>query len=114
VSTEAGVLRGHGNFVYEAEAVASLKIIASDDLILSFLPMAHVFAREKKGLRPGGFGILMSQSLADELLYNEAQNEVVFVKYLDGTWPGSVQESPIDRPAFVELAKHLVLFSERQ
>jgi len=48
-------------------------------------PMAHVFAREKKGLRPGGFGILMSQSLADELLYNEAQNEVVFVKYLDGT-----------------------------
>ena len=46
-------------------------------------PMAHVFAREKKGLRPGGFGILMSQSLADELLYNEAQNEVVFVKYLD-------------------------------
>jgi CheY-like chemotaxis protein/anti-sigma regulatory factor (Ser/Thr protein kinase) len=47
-------------------------------------PMGHVFAREKKGLRPGGFGILMSQSLADELLYNEAQNEVVFVKYLDG------------------------------
>jgi DNA-binding response OmpR family regulator len=48
-------------------------------------PMAHVSVREKKGLRPGGFGILMSQSLADELLYNEAQNEVVFVKYLDGT-----------------------------
>jgi CheY-like chemotaxis protein/anti-sigma regulatory factor (Ser/Thr protein kinase) len=47
-------------------------------------PMGHVFAREKKGLRPGGFGILMSQSLADELLYNEAQNEVVFVKYLEG------------------------------
>jgi DNA-binding response OmpR family regulator len=46
-------------------------------------PMAHYFAREQKGLRPGGFGILMSQSLADELLYNEAQNEVVFVKYLD-------------------------------
>lgn len=47
-------------------------------------PMGHVMAREKKGLRPGGFGILMSQSLADELLYNEAQNEVVFVKYLEG------------------------------
>jgi DNA-binding response OmpR family regulator len=46
-------------------------------------PMGHIQAREKKGLRPGGFGILMSQSLADELLYNEAQNEVVFVKYLD-------------------------------
>ncbi len=47
-------------------------------------PMGHVDAREKKGLRPGGFGILMSQTLADELLYNEAQNEVVFVKYLEG------------------------------
>ncbi|MGH9337356.1 MAG: ATP-binding protein, partial [Vicinamibacteria bacterium] len=47
-------------------------------------PMGHVLAREKKGIRPGGFGILMSQSLADELLYNEAQNEVVFVKYLEG------------------------------
>jgi DNA-binding response OmpR family regulator len=46
-------------------------------------PMAHVAAREKKGLRPGGFGILMSQSLADELLYNEARNEVVFVKYVE-------------------------------
>jgi DNA-binding response OmpR family regulator len=46
-------------------------------------PMGHVMTREEKGLRPGGFGILMSQSLADELLWNEAQNEVVFVKYLD-------------------------------
>jgi DNA-binding response OmpR family regulator len=46
-------------------------------------PMLHVLSRESKGLRPGGFGILMSQSLADELLYNEAHNEVVFVKYLD-------------------------------
>lgn len=46
-------------------------------------PMGHIVSREAKGLRPGGFGILMSQSLADELLYNEAHNEVVFVKYLD-------------------------------
>ena len=47
-------------------------------------PMGHIVSREAKGLRPGGFGILMSQSLADELLYNEARNEVVFVKYLEG------------------------------
>ncbi|GMR22319.1 MAG: hypothetical protein BMS9Abin37_0659 [Acidobacteriota bacterium] len=46
-------------------------------------PMSHMEARMSKGIRPGGFGILMSQSLADELLYNEARNEVVFVKYLD-------------------------------
>jgi CheY-like chemotaxis protein len=46
-------------------------------------PMQHAFAREKKGLRPGGFGLLMTRQMVDELLYNEAQNEVVFVKYLD-------------------------------
>ncbi len=43
----------------------------------------HMEIREEKGLRTGGFGILLSQSLIDELLYNEVQNEVVFVKYLD-------------------------------
>lgn len=47
------------------------------------LPWEHIEAREEKGLRPGGFGILMVKAVADELLYNEAQNEVVFVKYLD-------------------------------
>lgn len=39
--------------------------------------------RAEKGLRPGGFGILTSRALVDELIYNEAHNEVVFVKYLD-------------------------------
>jgi CheY-like chemotaxis protein/anti-sigma regulatory factor (Ser/Thr protein kinase) len=38
--------------------------------------------RMEKGLRPGGFGILMSRAIVDELIYNEAHNEVVFVKYL--------------------------------
>ena len=33
--------------------------------------------------RIGSFGILMARAMVDELLYNEAQNEVVFVKYLD-------------------------------
>ncbi|MFB3923692.1 MAG: response regulator [Terriglobia bacterium] len=46
-------------------------------------PWEHITAREQKGLRPGGFGILMVKAVADELLYNEAQNEVVFVKYLN-------------------------------
>ena len=39
--------------------------------------------RAEKGLRPGGFGILTARALVDELIYNEAHNEVVFVKYLD-------------------------------
>jgi DNA-binding response OmpR family regulator len=46
-------------------------------------PIEHMEVRESKGLRPGGFGILMVRAKVDELIYNEAQNEVVFVKYLD-------------------------------
>ena len=46
-------------------------------------PMEHAHKREEMGLRPGGFGLLMARQMVDELLYNEAQNEVVFVKYLD-------------------------------
>jgi len=45
-------------------------------------PIAHVNVREQLGIRPGGFGITMIRAMADELLYNEAQNEVMFIKYL--------------------------------
>ena len=46
-------------------------------------PMAHDHVREEKGLRPGGFGLAMIRAIADDLVYNEQRNEVVFVKYLD-------------------------------
>jgi len=46
-------------------------------------PIRHLVVREEKGLRPGGFGLAMTRSLVDELIYNEARNEVIFVKYLD-------------------------------
>jgi len=46
-------------------------------------PIEHVQIREDKGLRPGGFGLVMVRAHVDELIYNEKQNEVVFVKYLD-------------------------------
>lgn len=46
-------------------------------------PFRHLAEREERGIRPGGFGLLMTRSLVDELIYNEAHNEVVFVKYLD-------------------------------
>ena len=45
-------------------------------------PIAHVKVREEKGLRPGGFGILLASSIVDELIYNERHNEVVLIKYL--------------------------------
>jgi anti-sigma regulatory factor (Ser/Thr protein kinase) len=48
-------------------------------------PFAHMEVRSEKGLRPGGFGLLMTRSFVDALIYNEAHNEVVFVKYLDNT-----------------------------
>jgi CheY-like chemotaxis protein/anti-sigma regulatory factor (Ser/Thr protein kinase) len=46
-------------------------------------PISHMKVREEKGLRPGGLGLMITQSLVDELIYNEAQNEVIFIKYLD-------------------------------
>ena len=46
-------------------------------------PIAHMQIREEKGIRPGGYGLLMVRASVDELLYNERRNEVVFVKYLD-------------------------------
>jgi DNA-binding response OmpR family regulator len=46
-------------------------------------PVEHVEVREKLGMRPGGFGILMTRQLVDELIYNEHGNEVLLIKYLD-------------------------------
>lgn len=46
-------------------------------------PLQHVETREELGLRPGGYGLLMTRALVDELIFNEKQNEVVFVKYLE-------------------------------
>jgi CheY-like chemotaxis protein len=45
-------------------------------------PFRHVQVRSDKGIRPGGFGILMTRNFADELLYNAIGNEVMFIKYL--------------------------------
>jgi len=56
-------------------------------------PIAHMSVREERGIRPGGFGILMTKAAADELLYNEAQNEVMFVKYFDN--PQAVPEKKL-------------------
>ena len=45
-------------------------------------PFAHAELREQLGIRPGGYGILMTRELVDELIYNEAGNEVLLIKYL--------------------------------
>src|SRR5262249_34905971 len=59
-------------------------------------PMQHMPVREQKGLRPGGFGLLLGRSTVDELLFNEARNEVVFVKYLDRSRPDSEDSADKD------------------
>lgn len=46
-------------------------------------PLRHVEYREACGMRPGGFGVLLTQRLVDELVYNERGNEVTLIKYLD-------------------------------
>jgi DNA-binding response OmpR family regulator len=48
-------------------------------------PFEHAEIRTKLGIRPGGFGILMTKNFADELLYSEKGNEVMFIKYLPVT-----------------------------
>ena len=50
-------------------------------------PLHHALIREEQGLRPGGLGLAITRGLVDELIYNEAHNEVVFVKYLDEAKP---------------------------
>jgi DNA-binding response OmpR family regulator len=48
---------------------------------------SHVAVREERGLRPGGFGMLLAKGLVDELIYDEKGNDVVLVKYLDPPTP---------------------------
>jgi anti-sigma regulatory factor (Ser/Thr protein kinase) len=46
-------------------------------------PLSHLSYREAEGKRPGGFGMLLTSKLVDEVHYNERGNEVFLVKHLD-------------------------------
>ncbi len=46
-------------------------------------PFRHVQLRQQMGIRPGGFGLLMTKSFADELIYSAKGNEVILIKYLE-------------------------------
>lgn len=45
-------------------------------------PARHILVREEKGMRAGGFGILLTSQMVDELVYNQKCNELMFIKYL--------------------------------
>ncbi len=45
----------------------------------------HLEVRNKSGMRPGGYGILMASGIVDELIYSEVGNEVLLIKHMDGS-----------------------------
>lgn len=45
-------------------------------------PVSHIKRRMDAGLRPGGYGMLLSRRLVDEVIYSEAGNEVLMVKHI--------------------------------
>jgi DNA-binding NarL/FixJ family response regulator len=46
-------------------------------------PLRHQTYRDADGLRPGGFGVLITRHLVDEMIYGERGNDVLLIKYLD-------------------------------
>jgi anti-sigma regulatory factor (Ser/Thr protein kinase) len=54
------------------------RLVAKDDD-----PISHLDVREAEGKRAGGFGLLLTAKLVDEVHFNERGNEVILVKHLD-------------------------------
>lgn len=50
---------------------------------LNAVPVEASGARNRENRRPDGFGVRLAKSLVDELVFNEAHNEVAIVKYLN-------------------------------
>ena len=63
---------------FSLEALPHAAISNPDDS-----PTRHVEIRIEQGQRPGGFGILMTRNMVDDLVYNERGNAVLFVKNLE-------------------------------
>ena len=66
---------GEGFTLQEVEHAATANPI--DD------PLRHITLREKRGMRPGGYGVLLTRQLVDDLIYNEKGNEVLLIKYIN-------------------------------
>jgi len=45
-------------------------------------PLRHMEYRIARGMRPGGFGVLLAQQLVDEMIFNEYGNEVLLIKHV--------------------------------
>jgi anti-sigma regulatory factor (Ser/Thr protein kinase) len=44
--------------------------------------LATAMHRAERGLRPGGFGMLIVREIVDEVVHNERGNEVLLIKHL--------------------------------
>jgi anti-sigma regulatory factor (Ser/Thr protein kinase)/ActR/RegA family two-component response regulator len=45
-------------------------------------PLAVAETRQARGLRPGGFGLLITRQVVDEMIHSERGNEVLLIKHL--------------------------------
>jgi DNA-binding response OmpR family regulator len=57
-------------------------------------PIAHMDVREKLGLREGGFGLLITGGMVDEMRHNEAGNEVTLIKRFQSEEPRKGEDVP--------------------
>jgi anti-sigma regulatory factor (Ser/Thr protein kinase) len=66
-------------------------------------PLRHAEYREDRGMRPGGFGILLTKRLVDQIIYSEQGNEVILIKHTDRAcdtpiaWPIQSEPTAIER-----------------
>lgn len=67
---------GHG---FQVDELPHAAVTNPDDE-----PLRHMRVRQARGMRGGGFGIMCARGIADELVYNEQGNQVLFARYLDG------------------------------
>jgi DNA-binding response OmpR family regulator len=52
-------------------------------------PIAHMDVREKLGIREGGFGLLITGGMVDEMRYNDVGNQVTLIKRFQRPEPGA-------------------------
>jgi anti-sigma regulatory factor (Ser/Thr protein kinase)/CheY-like chemotaxis protein len=61
---------------FDFSALSHAAVTRPDD------PLAVAETRQASGLRPGGFGLLITRQVVDEMIHSERGNEVLLIKHL--------------------------------
>jgi anti-sigma regulatory factor (Ser/Thr protein kinase) len=61
---------------FDFDALRHAAITQPDD------PLTVAEVRAEKGLRPGGFGLLITRRIVDEMIHSEHGNDVILIKHL--------------------------------